>query len=231
MLHGRLLAGLAAQALERDTGETEFQFVRLTVDLFRSPPMAPVQVSTKLVRDGHRVRAADASVTSAGIEVARVSALMLRRAEQPPVRIWQAAEWSVPGPDELSPVGEMPFQIVPITPGGFEAVDQKRFWIRDTEQLIEGEDLSPFVRAALAADFASPLANSGEGGVRFINADITLYLSIEPRSEWLGLEVGNHLSAAGVAVGQCTLYDTVGAIGHIAVAAVANAALAPRESR
>jgi len=41
MLHGRLLAGLAALAIERDHGVEGFVPVRLTVDMFRSPSMEP----------------------------------------------------------------------------------------------------------------------------------------------------------------------------------------------
>jgi hypothetical protein len=93
--------------------------------------------------------------------------------------------------------------------------------------LVAGEPMSPFVRVAVAADFANPMANFGEQGLGFINADLTLYLSRLPRSDWIGFEVANHLSDAGVAIGNCTLHDTSGTLGSCTVAAVATERLAP----
>src|SRR5712692_7527173 len=44
MLHGRLLAGLAARAVEGGGHDAELRVVRLTVDMFRSPPMSALHV-------------------------------------------------------------------------------------------------------------------------------------------------------------------------------------------
>jgi hypothetical protein len=235
MLHGRLLAGLAARAIEVEHGDSAFQFVRLTVDLFRSPPLAAVEVTTVLARNGRRVRAADAVISSGGLQVARASALLLRRGQQPADRIWRAPEWSVPGPDDVPPLDPVAartagFELRPITPGGFATFDQRRVWMRDRSQLVSGEPMSPFVRIATAADFANPLTNFGENRLEFINADLSLFLHRLPTSDWLGFEVAGHLSEAGVAVGNCTVYDLDGAVGYCAVCAVANQSLAPPAS-
>jgi hypothetical protein len=106
--------------------------------------------------------------------------------------------------------------------GTFGAVAQKRAWIREAHLLVDDEPLSPFLRVASAADFAHPFANSGSGGLEFINADVSLYLHRDPLGEWLGFEVVNHQSDGGVAVGECNLYDTAGPIGQSLVCAVAN---------
>ena len=98
----------------------------------------------------------------------------------------------------------------------------RRAWLRDTHELVAGESSSPFVRAALAADFASPLAISGSKGLEFINADYTLYLRRLPCSDEIGLEASGYLGEEGVAVGQCILHDTAGPIGFCSVTAVAN---------
>ncbi len=106
---------------------------------------------------------------------------------------------------------------------GFGGVEQKRAWIREARLLVAGEPLTPFVRAAIAADFTNPFANSGNRGLNFVNADITLYLHRLPETEWVGFEVASHQSEDGIAVGECTLYDTRGPIGHSTVCGVANA--------
>jgi acyl-CoA thioesterase len=110
----------------------------------------------------------------------------------------------------------------PITNSGWGAYEQRRLWLRDQRPLVDGEAMTPFMRVATAADFANPWANSGEGGLAFINADISLYLTRDPVSDWIGFEVSGHVSHAGVAIGHCNLYDTTGPLGTSTVAAVAN---------
>lgn len=225
MLHGRLLAGLAARAVEQETPDAGLRVARLTVDLFRSPPMDVVTVAAHVARDGRRVRAVDVSMRSGGHEVGRAFALALRVGPHPPGAPWRPAEWAVPSPEDLPATDDNAamggWEIRPITPGGFWSATQKRVWTRDTWQLVAGEPLSPLVRAALASDLASPLANSGPEGLHFINADMTLSIRRPPLSEWIGLEVSAHLGQDGIAVGACTMYDVDGAIGWSSTAAVA----------
>ena len=74
MLHGRLLAGLAARAVEGMGHDPMLRVARLTVDMFRAPPMSALDVATRVIRDGRRVRVVDVSIRSAGVEVARARA-------------------------------------------------------------------------------------------------------------------------------------------------------------
>ena len=227
MLHGRLLAALAARAVEEEAGGSGMRPVRLTVDLFRAAPMDPVQVAATVTRDGRRVRAAEVVISCAGREVARASALLLRAGSQPAGRVWGPEAWWVPSPESLAPMAADPDQggyldVRVVSEGGFTAVAQKRLWIREVHPLVEGEEPSPFVRAAAAADLANPFSNSGDGGLHFINADLTVYLGRSPEGEWIGLEVAGRTSADGIAVATCNLYDRAGPVGHCAVGAVAN---------
>jgi len=231
LVHGRLFGGLAARAVEREFGDPDYGYARVTLDLFRPAPMKAVGVSTTLVRDGRRIRLADVTITCDEVEVARASVLMLRRAEHPPTgEVWRAPEWSVPGPDEIPPTAsepepKMPWETILISQGGFFTSERKRIWHRDSQDLVTGEALSPFVRVAIAADLASPLTLSGANGLHFINADFTLYLRRLPVGEWIGFEAASHLGAEGMAIGDCTIYDASGAIGSSQVAGVATRAL------
>jgi hypothetical protein len=226
MLHGRLLAGLLAWTIERDHGDPELQPGRVTVDLFRSPPMRPLQVETSVERTGKRIRVIDGAVTIDGEVYARASVVMLKRAEQPAGQIWSPPPWDAPHPDTLrGPAWDAPWEMRPITGGGFDAFAQKKMWLRDIRDLVEGEAWTPLARVATAADIANPLANSGTNGLEFINGDITLYLARLPVDEWVGFEVARHVSADGVAVGECAVYDTRGAIGTSTVSAVAQRSL------
>jgi hypothetical protein len=215
MLSGPLLGGLLARAVETAYGDPEFQFTRLTVDLFRNAPFEPIEVTTESIRDGRRIRVTEAQVlTSVGV-VARASAVQLRRGEQPagPVPT-RTPRWDAPAPEGLDEVYN------DVIPDGDHS--RRGMWIRETRPLVAGEQLSPFVRVALAADEGSPVAHRGETELEFINADYTLTLSRDPVGEFIGLSAGGHLSEHGVAVGHATVHDVHGPIGFSMSAAVAN---------
>jgi hypothetical protein len=225
MLHGRLLAGLAARAIELDAPDADYRLARLTVDLFRSPPMRPVLITTRVARNGRRVRSVDVSMNCGGSQVARASGLLLRTGPPPDVTLWRSPDWTVPPPEQLEPSDDgrpgAGWEIRPMTPGGFASAERKRVWTRDTWDLVAGEAISPLVRVALAADLPNPLANMGPEGLPFINADLALSIGRLPRSEWIGLEVTDQLGTDGIAIGSCRIYDTDGPIGWSSVSAVA----------
>jgi hypothetical protein len=218
MMHGRLLAGLAAWAIDRDHGDAAFVPARLTVDLFKSPAMKETRVSTTLVRAGGRVRVADALIQVGGVDVARASALYLRKGDAPDDDAPVTPAWDsiVPGPGE--PEFEAPFEVRPIDGMGFGAPGPRRAWLRE---------LTPFIRAAVVSDIASPLANSASEGLEYINADAALYLARLPQGEWIGVEYADRVAADGVSVAHCRLYDDRGPIGSSEVCAV----LTPRMPR
>ena len=95
-------------------------------------------------------------------------------------------------------------------------------WVRDVYPLIAGEELTPLVRVAMAADLASPQTNSSDRGLPFINADYTVYLGREPQGEYLGIQPYGHISERGVAAGEAVAHDVAGPLGFIATTAVAN---------
>ena len=96
----------------------------------------------------------------------------------------------------------------------------RRVWMSELRDLVEGLPLTPFQRVAVAADFTSPLANRSETGLGYINTDVTVYLHRLPVGEWIGFEATNHHATAGIAVGECFLYDLEGPIGTASTAAL-----------
>lgn len=229
MLHGRLLAGLAARAVDLHHADGGFRPARLTIDLFRSPTMEPVEVAHERIRDGGRVRVVECDLHVGGRHAARTTVVLLRTGDHPPGRVWNRTAWDVPPPEEVAaPTGPSvsSMEIRAIDGRGMGSPTQRQVWLRDTRPLVDGESLSPFVRAAVAADLASPLGNSSDEGLAFINADITLYLGRPPAGEWIGLEVGAHVAADGVAVSRSDLFDRDGSFGFTDVCAVANTPMA-----
>src|ERR1700681_2293815 len=90
-LHGRVIIGLLAFVIEQRHGADEFVPARLTVDMFRLPNLAPIEIKTKLVRDGLRIKVVEADFVSGGVNMARASCQLLRKTENPQGHIWASA--------------------------------------------------------------------------------------------------------------------------------------------
>jgi hypothetical protein len=95
-------------------------------------------------------------------------------------------------------------------------------WISEQRPFVEGEEISPFVRAALAADNANGCINATPIGLPYINADLTMTLARLPVGEWIGLVPISRSADAGVSVGTVDLYDQKGRVGQTAMIALAD---------
>jgi len=244
-LNGRVIGGLLGFELERVFGEEGFVPARFTVDLFRLAPSAPVRIETRAVRLGGRLKVADAEFICGDVMVARATCQFLRTSQNPANPTWQSPDWTAAAPLALPTDGRNRYwEVRPIPAGSQRAprawddaparasgnppvlgplspIAARQAWVRETRDFVAGEALTPFTRLAAAADFASPLANSSESGIDFVNSDFTLYIHRLPRTEWIGFELVRHQAQGGVAVGECWLYDEDGPIGSVNVAAIA----------
>ena len=237
VLHGRLIGGLTARAAEQArAADPGLACSRLTVDMFRSAPLKPVRVSTSPVRAGRRIVVLDVTIEQDDGPVGQGRIVLLRRSAQPAGKFRTARAWAAPTPSQLgpalSPTGHRwapPWEMWRVggqdTPGGMMG---DGLWIRDTHPLVTGEPLTPLVRLAMAADLSSPVSNSSDLGLSFINADYTVYLGREPAGEYVGIQPSAHLSDRGVAAGQCVVHDLDGPVGFVATAAVANPPMGTR---
>ena len=99
-MHGRVVVGLLAHVIEERHGSDEFVPARLTVDMFRLPDiLTPVEVTTRLVRDGKRIKVVEAEFFSGGTSMARASCQLLRRTENAPGNVWSPSNWDAPLPE------------------------------------------------------------------------------------------------------------------------------------
>jgi acyl-Coa thioesterase superfamily protein/acyl-CoA thioesterase superfamily protein len=225
-LHGRVIIGLLAFEIEARHGSDDFVPARLTVDMFRLPNMSPIEVKTKVVRDGLRIKVVEAEFFSGGASMARASCQLLRRTENAPGNVWSPPNWEAPRPADIQKPTDPKLSLNgkwttrPIA-GHMGSLGPRRLWMSEVRDIVEGVPLTPFARVAVAADFASPFANAGDQGLGYINSDVTLYLHRLPATQWIGFEVVNHHATDGVAIGECWLYDEKGPIGTSTVAALA----------
>ncbi len=238
-LGGQVVGGLLARAVEVLVTDDGLQPARFTVEILRRVASAPVRVSASVVRSGARMQAVDAVMTQDGELVARASALYLRRGTQPDGEFWTTSIDLPPLPEEPADFDDtVPMFIRPYGPdpewngAGFpwQQCGPRYAWLREVRDLVAGEELSPFVRAALAVDVTSSMTNFSSAGLAFINADYTLALSRLPVGPYIGMAAVTHTSADGVATGSATLYDTSGPIGTGLSTAVANFNFSPNGS-
>jgi acyl-coenzyme A thioesterase PaaI-like protein len=234
VVHGRLIGGLTARAAEQArSAAPELICSRLTIDLFRSVPLAPVRVTTRSIRAGRRIAVLEVTVEQDDVPVGQGRALLLRRSEQPSGTFRPTPAWDAQTPPQLGPPQSSsarhwtaPWQSWHV--GGAAGPLTEGLWIRDIHPLITGERLTPLVRLAMAADLASPVSNYSTHGLSFINADYTVYLGRDPEGEYVGIQPSGHISDRGVAAGQCVLHDLRGPVGFVTTAAVANPAMGSR---
>jgi hypothetical protein len=100
-LHGRVMVGLLAAEIERRHGGEAYMPARLTVDMHRLPGLDPVEVTTRLIKDGHRLKLVQAEFISAGRPAALAICQLLRRTVAPPGKVWRPPSWDAPAPGQI----------------------------------------------------------------------------------------------------------------------------------
>lgn len=224
-LGGGIITGLLAHEIERHVDGT-LHPARLIFDMYRPVPRGPLEMSSRVVRNGRRIRVVDVSLVHEGVEVSRASGLLIRRTEEPPGEVARPPVTTVSGPEGIAPdrwpgwrpgAGSIENRSLRPT-GGSEPAAR---WTRLMRSVVDGVPVTAMVRAAAAAEAASPVSNRSPVGLYFKNADTTLYMHRLPVGAWICLEVVSRASAEGVAVGECALHDEQGIFGRSLVACVA----------
>lgn len=230
MLHGGSTGGLMGHAMEEASGRDDLNFSRLTIDMFRPVPMAPLTVESRVIRDGKRVQVLEATVFGNGKEVAKGTALKLvpQEVEVPDVAIPPANVLA--GPDGIETMSLFGGQAENFPPGlhlnillkrisGFGGTGEGESWFRMPVPVIEGIDNSPFVHIATLSDFGNGLGQLYvKNSAGSINADITLYLHRIPDGEWVGFKSKAVMQNLGIGVITTELYDPQGLVGSISQA-------------
>lgn len=234
-MSGHVVGGLLGWAVEHAVDDPHLQPARLTVDLPRPTALEPLEVRAEVRHESRRLRLVEAVLLQRGEPVARASALFLRRGTQPDGRTWSP-------PVEMPPLPEGPdgsystqfmrtygwgVEIQNPDPSWAQTSGPKYTWLYEARQLIDGEPLTAFTRASMAADITASIANWGSNGLQFINADYTMTLTRLPEGPHIGLASLTHHSDEGVASGSAVLVDRKGAIGTAVSVAIAQSGFRP----
>jgi len=224
-LHGGPVLGLVTHAALQDADGASLQLARLTVDLFRAVPNAPLQARVDVLRAGRRLRLTQVSVWADEREVTRATALMLKPSEGTHRHLHDGHPDGPEGLETESLIGAHRAHKHP--PGFHFAVETRRpergdghraIWMRTPMPLIAGVDTDATVAAAILADFnnaVSSIAGYEDGrAVGHINTDTTLYLERPPVGQWSCLESDIQSERDGISISQVLHYDTHGRFGR-----------------
>ena len=234
-ISGHVVGGLLGWAVERAVDDPQLQPARLTVDLPAPTALEPIEVHTRVQHDRRRLRLVEAVLIQRGAPVARGSALFLRRGPQPDGDVWSPSVQMPPLPLEDDGTHPSLFMRTYGWGAGIQNPDPewantsgpKYTWLHETRPLIDDDPMTPFTRAAMAADITASIANWGTQGLQFINADYTLTLSRLPEGPHIGLASLTHYSHDGVATGSAVLVDHKGPIGSGASVSIAHSGFRP----
>lgn len=221
-LHGGPPAMLLAREVERFQAEDDMFVARLTVELLRPIGRSPLAVRCRLVRPGRKVQLVEASLWRDEVEVARATALRIRRttvevprsAEPPPHPLpapaggWTGSYRPGPAYHRLGVEIRTAHDAVPEPAPGWA-------WIRLRLPLVPGEAPSGLVRVCAAADFPNGISFVVDPRqMSYINPDLTVYVHRLPVGEWVLVVARTWLEPHGMGVAEGALFDERGRIGR-----------------
>lgn len=221
--HGGAPTALISWAAERVATREPMQVVRITVDLLRPVPIAPLQLRTEVVREGRKIQLCAVTLLHEDVAVVRATVLKIRRTELelPPTAVEEKV--TLPGPDAGEPADVPPGNpnafirglTLRVVQGDFRKPGPAAIWFRVERPLFEDQPLTPLQRAAMIGDFCNGVSTVLEWGKwTFINGDLTISLARLPVGEWILLDAQTWLGDGGSGIAFAKLGDSRGYFGR-----------------
>ena len=218
-------AALLGHALEGLPDAGEFQVGRVTFEILRSVPIAPVRAQARVARPGRRVQMLEAELSDAAGEVlmrARGWRIRGGGVELPAEAV--VAERPPPPPEEGSPADFFPTgqehgyhsaMEVRFVSGAFLEPGPAVVWLRMRRPLVAGEEPTPLQRTLVVADVGNGVSASLDyRRYLFINVDLTVQLERMPVGEWICADAVTLPQPSGVGTAESVLSDRQGRIGR-----------------
>lgn len=222
MQHGGAPSALIVWAAERIPTLQPMHVARLTVDLMRPVPVAPLTIETEVVREGRKIQLCAVRLFADGVEVVRASVLKIRvRPVVFPEGITLEETLDVPGPEagRSDESGNSSKFIQGLSlrsvKGGFLQAGPGAVWFRADRPIVEGAATSQAMRTVLAADCSNGVSSVLDFGTwSFINADLTVTLARAPVGDWILLNSEMTLGPDGAGLAVSRLGDMHGYFGR-----------------
>ncbi len=227
-LHGGPVAALVARAVEHHEPDAAMHVARLTVELLRPVPLAPLEIVATMARPGRKVQAVDVTVTASGTAVATARAVRIRTLPDEPSDSPLGASASLDTPPRGPESGTLVSAFKEGGPGFANGGTDLRVvegsvgsngpaavWVRLAVPVVAGEEPSPLQRAAAAADFGNGISSVLDfRRFIFINPDLTVYVTRPVVGEWVCVQAITTLGPPGTATAESRLWDQSGPVGR-----------------
>lgn len=219
-------SALLGRAIEEMEDAEEFQVGRITFEILRSVPIAPLSVEARVVRPGRRVQMVEATLSGDEGVLVRATAWRLRTApvELPPEAMTQGE--APPGPEQGTDTGFFATgqdagyhtaMEIKFIKGGFLEIGPATAWLRMGRSLVAGEEPTPLQRALIAADVGNGIsAVLDYRRYLFINVELTVHLERMPEGEWVCVDAVTLPQPNGIGTAESVLFDRRGRIGRAA---------------
>lgn len=221
--HGSAPTLLIAHVAETVSSPQPMRVARLTVDLLRPVPLAPLEFRTGIVREGRKIRVLRIELFHGDLLVVTGTVLQIRRevVSLPPPG--EVADFAVPSPEQsvrgeqgLVKTNFLGVLEMRIAKGkGFAAEGPSAIWFRLNGNAIEGVPNSPVVTAAMFSDFGNGIAQVLDfRHYTYINADVTMSLVRDPIGDWILVDAETSLGPDGGGTAVARLADRQGYFGQ-----------------
>jgi acyl-coenzyme A thioesterase PaaI-like protein len=222
MQHGSAPAALAVWAAEAIPTREPMQIARVTIDLMRPVPVAPLTLATEVLREGRKIQLCAVRLYADGVLTVGATVLKIKTqvltlpsdVADPPLEL--------PGPDQ-SRVDPANFSNSPFVTGISLRAARGRFgvpgpgaiWYRVDRALVEGSAISQAMRAVVASDFCNGTSAALDFRLwTFLNADLTVSLAREPVGEWILVDAASWIGPDGAGLAIARLADSRGYFGR-----------------
>lgn len=222
MQHGSAPSALVTWIAESMPTPQPMHVSRVTIDLMRPVPVAPLTYEAEILRAGRKIQLVAVRLLADGVVVVSATVLKMRTTvlELPPDV--SDAPLDVPLPDEAHPLDSQVAGSAFVTGitmrsvrGGMRMLGPGAVWYRVNRPLIEGVPISQVMRAVVASDFSN-----GTSSVlsfkdwTFINADLSVSLSRPPVGDWVLLNSESWIGPSGSGIAASRLADINGYFGR-----------------
>ena len=215
-------SALLGRAIEGVVGRDDMQVVRMTIEILRAVPIAPLQVHAEVLRPGRSVVLSSASLSDDKGVVMSATAWSIRTTEteleevvhgrRPPKGPADSEEVELFPTQEPSYLTAMEWRFAA---GGFVIPGPAAAWARMRLALVEGEEVAPLSRVLTLADSGNGISAALDFGKwLFVNPDLSVYLHRMPRGEWVCLDAETTLEPSGIGFAASVLSDEQGVIGR-----------------
>lgn len=222
MQHGSAPASLVTWAAERIATPVPMNIARVTIDLMRPVPVAPLTIETEVLREGRKIQLCEVKLLAECVQVVGATVLKIKAEPQNLPDDVRELPVTLPLPeDSLAEDGHAatsPFVrsvSMRAARGRFGRAGAGAIWFRVDHPLIEGEAVSQAMRAAVAADFSNGTASTLDFRAwTYINADLTVSFARQPLGEWILVDGESWIGPDGAGLAISRLADRQGYFGR-----------------